>query len=187
MGLLDSLFGKKKVAISGALGSSTNPVRCFEAAGERDYLDRLRWKDGYAPDFKRAGSFGTGPYGNILDMYRVSRPGHEEDVFFDMYHKDFIERTALAGWHICNLRTSSKAYPFDRAVKEDAESLRRHVLRSLPVETCKELMECIVFCIGKLGGNPKMADLEGAVAEFGIASQADVVRAVRFVCGGNRP
>lgn len=186
MGWFDSLFRRRTVSVSGPLGSASNPVRCFDPSGERDYLDRLRWKDGFVPEFNRVGSFGEGPYGNVLDKYVVSRPGHEEEVFFDMYHKGYVERVPLAGWHICNLRTTSKSYSFERAMQEDAETLRRNALQSLTVEQCKDLIQYTAFFCGKLP-DPKTADIVEAVAELGIADESAAVRAVRFVTGGNFP
>ena len=87
--------------VSGALGTKTNPVRCDDPKGERQYLSRLRCHDGKRPEFSRIGSFGVGPYGNILDGYRVKCEGRDEvTVFMDMYHEGYVEREAVAGFTI---------------------------------------------------------------------------------------
>ena len=90
--------GKK---VSGALGTETNPVRCENPKGERQYLSRLRCPDGKPPGFSRIGSFGVGPYGNIIDGYRVTCAGGEEGrVFMDMYHEGYVEKEAVPGFTI---------------------------------------------------------------------------------------
>jgi hypothetical protein len=87
--------------ISGALGTKTNPVRCEGPRGERQYLSRLRCPDGERPGFSRIGSFGVGPYGNILDGYRVKCAGRDEaTVFMDMYHGGYVEKEAVPGFTI---------------------------------------------------------------------------------------
>lgn len=76
------------------LGSKANPVRTTMPQGQRLYLSRLRCSDGQAPRFSRAGNVGPGPYGNIVDLYKVSCPGAqpaESDIYMDMYHGGFIE------------------------------------------------------------------------------------------------
>ncbi len=89
--------------ISGDLGSKTNPVRCDFPKGEREYLNRLRCPDERRPQYSRIGSFGAGPYGNILDGYRVKCEGKDEvTIFMDMYHKDYIEGEAVPGFKIVN-------------------------------------------------------------------------------------
>ena len=87
--------------VSGALGTETNPVRCEDPKGERQYLSRLRCADGKRPAFSRIGSFGVGPYGNILDGYRVKCEGDDEvRVFMDMYHEGYVEKEAVVGFTI---------------------------------------------------------------------------------------
>lgn len=87
-------------AISGPLGSRTNPVRCDFPAGERAYLSRLRCPDGSRPSFNRTGSVGAGPYGNILDLYEVKCGGQSYQVFMDMYFKGYVEKQAVPGFKI---------------------------------------------------------------------------------------
>lgn len=90
--------GKK---VSGPLGAKTNPVRCESPRGERAYLSRLRCPDGERPTFARIGSFGPGPYGNIIDGYMVKCEGREEaTVFMDMYHEGYVEKEAVPGFTI---------------------------------------------------------------------------------------
>jgi hypothetical protein len=87
--------------VSGALGTEANPVRCEDPKGERQYLSRLRCADGKRPAFSRIGSFGVGPYGNILDWYRVKCEGGDEvTVFMDMYHEGYVEKEAVPGFTI---------------------------------------------------------------------------------------
>lgn len=85
------------------LGSEKNPVRAEMPPGERAYLARLRCSDGKAPAFERIGSFGSGPYGNILDGYTVNcgnaAPGQVQ-VFMDMYHRGHVETRAVPGFTI---------------------------------------------------------------------------------------
>lgn len=89
--------------VSGALGTKTNPVRCDDPKGEREYLSRLRCPDGKRPGYSRIGSFGLGPYGNILDGYRVKCDGIDEaTIFMDMYHEEYIEKEAVPGFTILN-------------------------------------------------------------------------------------
>lgn len=69
------------------LGSKENPVRENGPGGQHAYLRKLRCADGAAPAFDRAGSAGDGPFGFIMDLYRVTCPGKEAvDVYIDMYH-----------------------------------------------------------------------------------------------------
>jgi hypothetical protein len=88
--------------VSGELGSKENPVRCNLPRGERAYLSRLRCSDGKAPAYHRLGSYGPGPYGNIIDGYSVKC--EEKDpvtVFMDMYH-DHVEKEPVPGFTIVN-------------------------------------------------------------------------------------
>jgi len=87
-------------AVKGELGTKTNPVRCDGVAAERAYLNRLRGPDGKAPEYARLGSFGGGPYGNILDGYRVVSGGKEYTIFLDMYHPNYVEKNAVPGFTI---------------------------------------------------------------------------------------
>lgn len=101
----DEEKGKDKsgAKVSGDLGTQTNPVRCEDPKGERQYLSRLRCTDGKRPEYSRVGSFGVGPYGNILDGYSVKCSGREEViVFMDMYHEGHVEKEAVPGFHIVN-------------------------------------------------------------------------------------
>ena len=73
-------------AETAGLGSENNPVRAFMPYGEREYLMRLRCQNGKEPEFERIGSFGKGPYGNILDGYKLTceREVKESVVYIDM-------------------------------------------------------------------------------------------------------
>ena len=83
------------------LGSAQNPVRTTRPQGQRLYLSRLRCSDGKAPSFYRQGNVGPGPFGNIVDLYKVScgeAEPRESDVYMDMYHGGFIESRIVPGF-----------------------------------------------------------------------------------------
>ena len=83
------------------LGSAENPVRTTRPQGQRLYLSRLRCSDGKAPTFYRQGNVGPGPFGNIVDLYKVScgeAEPRESDVYMDMYHGGFIESRIVPGF-----------------------------------------------------------------------------------------
>ena len=83
------------------LGSQENPVRVSMPQGERAYLARLRCGDGAAPAFQRAGSFGPGVFGSIIDGYEVACAAGEPKpgmIFMDMYHPGHDETAAPAGF-----------------------------------------------------------------------------------------
>lgn len=73
--------------LSGPLGGRDNPVRAKGPHGQRDYLARLRCKNGRAPAFERAGSIGVGPYDKIVDLYTLHcENGPVQQVVMDLYH-----------------------------------------------------------------------------------------------------
>ncbi|APE27379.1 hypothetical protein BMF35_a0550 [Aurantiacibacter gangjinensis] len=83
------------------LGSAENPVRTAQPSGQRAYLSRLRCADGSTPAYQRIGSFGFGPYGNIVDGYEVRCPDADpKTVVMDMYHPGHVEERAVAGFTI---------------------------------------------------------------------------------------
>jgi hypothetical protein len=95
----------KAIAAAAAfpLGNEQNPVRVNMPPGERDYLERLRCSDGNAPAFDRGGSVGTGPFGNILDVYGVrclTGTPATSSVYMDMYHGDYVESRPVPGFTI---------------------------------------------------------------------------------------
>ena len=76
------------------LGHAKNPVHVSRPAGERDYLERLRCRDGTPPAYERLGSTGNSPYGNIMDIHAVRCEGStpaQAEIFIDMYHRGFSE------------------------------------------------------------------------------------------------
>lgn len=82
------------------LGTKQNPVRENQPGGQRAYLARLRCADGSAPGFDRAGNVGEGPYGFIVDLYKVTCAGQAAvDVYIDMYH-DGPENRPVPGFTI---------------------------------------------------------------------------------------
>lgn len=83
------------------LGSKENPVRVNMPQGERAYLARLRCGDGAVPVYQRAGSFGPGAFGSIIDGYDVICAGGAPKpglIFMDMYHPDHDETAAPPGF-----------------------------------------------------------------------------------------
>jgi hypothetical protein len=97
--------------VTGPLGADTHPVRCDMPDGERAYLQRLRGADGKVPAFFRIGSFAPGPYGNILDGYKVKSGTNAVMVFMDMYHPGFVETNAVPGFTIINREAGAGGIP----------------------------------------------------------------------------
>lgn len=88
-------------ATGSPLGSQENPVRVNMPEGERAYLARLRCGDGTAPAFQRAGNFGPGVFGSIIDGYEVACAAGEPKpgmIFMDMYHPGHDETAAPPGF-----------------------------------------------------------------------------------------
>ncbi|MEH3144445.1 MAG: hypothetical protein PGN34_03645 [Methylobacterium frigidaeris] len=98
----DELARRVSAARALPLGSRGNPVRVGMPSGQRAYLARLRCSNGARPAFDRIGSFGEGPYGSIIDGYRVACPGITEDavIVMDMYHPDHREDAAPSGFSL---------------------------------------------------------------------------------------
>ena len=72
------------------VGSKENPIKVNGVRMEKYYCKFLRTPGGEAVEYERVGSAGTGPYGNILDLYKVTtQDGKREwDIYIDMYHQD---------------------------------------------------------------------------------------------------
>jgi hypothetical protein len=88
------------VALSGELGSPGNPVRTNGVLGQREYLSRLRCRNGLPPMFERIGQAGIGPYGKVLDAYRLECEREEpRTVYLDLYHC-VEEQRAINGYDI---------------------------------------------------------------------------------------
>ena len=97
----DEIENVARNAASHPVGSRENPIRSFLPSGSEDYLRRLRGPDGKPPSFRRLGSRGTGPYGNILDEYEVvcaSGSGSPVTIFIDMYHHFHEDNRCPAGF-----------------------------------------------------------------------------------------
>lgn len=63
--------------------------RSLGSAAQGTYLRTLRDEAGEPVKFKRVGSFGTGPYGNVLDGFEVTTStGRKVLLYIDMYHED---------------------------------------------------------------------------------------------------
>ncbi|MDF7776633.1 hypothetical protein P1X14_15355 [Sphingomonas sp. AOB5] len=83
----EALEAAIKEAEAYPLGSKENPVRENQPRGQWAYLRRLRCASGEAPSFNRAGNVGEGPFGFIVDLYKVTCPGQAPvDIYIDMYH-----------------------------------------------------------------------------------------------------
>lgn len=84
------------------LGSRDNPVRVDMPQGQQAYLNRLRCSNGQRPAYGRAGNFGPGVYGSIIDGYRVVCPDGgqpaESMIYMDMYHPTHDETAAPPGF-----------------------------------------------------------------------------------------
>jgi hypothetical protein len=82
------------------LGSRLNPVRTDPASGPDGYLRRLRCTDGKRPRFQRVFSAGMGPFGRIMDEYKLACAGTSESVYLDMYHRGHVEGRPIPGYSI---------------------------------------------------------------------------------------
>jgi tetratricopeptide (TPR) repeat protein len=95
---------KKKYVceIGGELGTKTNPVKGYMPSGEREYIMRLRCPRGDEPEFKRIGSYGIGPYGNMLDGYTLNckKDNIEKFIYMDMYHRGYRETKPVPGFTV---------------------------------------------------------------------------------------
>ncbi len=82
------------------LGSPRNPVRAFTYLGEFEYLTRLRCADGTRPHFKRLENRRAGPYGRMLNGYRVRciYLNAESKVYIDEFHPDYVELEPVPGF-----------------------------------------------------------------------------------------
>ncbi|MEY4590672.1 MAG: hypothetical protein RL497_2748 [Pseudomonadota bacterium] len=102
------LFGQPKavdakILDKHPLGSIKNPIRVSGPYGQRDYLSRLVCSDGSpVASFQRQGNVGIGPFGTIVDVYEVVCESDKADtkhaVYLDMYHGDYVETRAAAGF-----------------------------------------------------------------------------------------
>ncbi|HRQ63697.1 MAG TPA: hypothetical protein PKZ76_02330 [Xanthomonadaceae bacterium] len=96
------------VALSGDLGSRGNPVRTNGVPGQREYLSRLRCRNGLPPMFERIGQAGIGPYGKVLDAYRLECEREEpRTVYLDLYHC-VEEQDAINGYDIVERKQPRK-------------------------------------------------------------------------------
>lgn len=83
------------------LGTRRNPVRAAGPGGQHAYLARLHCPDGPRPEYRRVGSFGSGPYESIVDGYAILCPGMPEGLLYmDMYHPEHVEAQAPPGFRL---------------------------------------------------------------------------------------
>lgn len=113
-GMADELTPEQQAEVDQRpLGIPGNPVRCDMPNGERYYLARLVDPAGTEIDFERMGSFGGGPYGNLLDGYEVTVGDRSVRVFMDMYHPGYLEDRPLPGFYLrCR-------FAWDLVIRED--------------------------------------------------------------------
>ncbi len=94
-----SAIQSPEVIATHKFGSYGNPVRVNMPSGEREYLAKLTCSDGSRIAYRRGGSAGVGPYGNMLDVYNVScfidSTLKEYQIYMDMYHPKHKENKAV--------------------------------------------------------------------------------------------
>lgn len=86
------------------LGSRQNPVRT-PRGGQPGYLERLRCPDGEPPTLHGRGSVGVGPYGNIMDVWRITCGETEHSVYMDHYHNGYEEKLPVPGFELASRHT----------------------------------------------------------------------------------
>lgn len=86
------------------LGSAQNPVRT-PRGGQPGYLQRLRCPDGEPPTLHGRGNVGRGPYGNIMDRWRITCGETEHAVYMDHYHSGYDEKRPIPGFELASRHT----------------------------------------------------------------------------------
>lgn len=83
-----------------SLGSHANPVRADTFLGEFEYLTRLQCPDGTKPHFRRLPLRAKGPYGHMVNGYRVRciYLNREVKVYLDPFHPRYVERDPVPGF-----------------------------------------------------------------------------------------
>lgn len=156
-------------------------MRCEDPSGEKEYITNLRDDRAKSPQYKRAGSLGPGPYGNLLDGYRIlSSDGAEQEVYFDMYHRGHIELNPIPGFRIANFgRGHYKAQPpkdpgnlkqlqkfgidlFD-ACAVDAPTLRDYLGQEFSVDQCHRILHFALSLIFTAYGEDRARVADGVV------------------------
>ena len=175
-------------AVNGELGERTNPICCDDPSGEKHYLNRLRDQSGRRPAFVRGGSVGTGPYGNMLDLYLLTSPGAaDREVYMDMYHRGYVELEPIPGYLIFNLgagkidltppsgkgdlqELTKFAHKLGDAAKGDGPTLRQLLNFSHSAEACTKMivfaLSLIIFSYGE--NREKVVDGLIRNPEFGL-------------------
>lgn len=83
---------------SGPLGSKTNPIKCEGISGAKEYLTKLKGKNGGETQFEEIGGGGISPFGGIAIIYRVTSTGTPEmQLFFDTTFDGYNEPKAPSG------------------------------------------------------------------------------------------
>ena len=86
---------------SGPLGSKTNPIKCEGISGAKEYLSKLKSKDGSKVQFEEIGGGGVSPFGGISTIYKVTSTGNPEmQLFFDTTFDGYKEPKAPSGLNI---------------------------------------------------------------------------------------
>ena len=123
---------KRELDLAKQLGSMENPVQTCGPAGQHEYLMRLRCAAGEAPKFSRSGSMGRGPYGGIVDGYRVECKDSEALIVMDMYRCKGREMQAVTGFTILDELPARIARGCPPAVP--GELIGQYAFHSLEVE-----------------------------------------------------
>ncbi len=82
------------------LGTIENPVRVGGPEGERAYLARLTCEGGAPLRIGTRSEAGQGAFGTITNAYAVACGGTTRRIVFDMYHAEYVENRAPAGFAI---------------------------------------------------------------------------------------
>lgn len=85
------------------LGSAKNPVKVHGQRGEYEYVSRLICSNGeLVSAYIRIASGGPGPYGSLMDIYRVicdtNQGAIDYLIYFDKSHPDNSETQAVANF-----------------------------------------------------------------------------------------
>jgi hypothetical protein len=84
------------------LGTRHNPIRHTDRGDEVSYLNRLRCPDGSAPHAQHLAPRQRGPYGTLLDRFRVRciYLNRDTELWFDHNHPGVSESRAPEGFSL---------------------------------------------------------------------------------------
>lgn len=93
LALVDMSDGPKVDSVDGSSGrfgyDASNPIPVGGRTEREKYLAGLHCPCGEAFQYRRIGSFGTGPDGHVVDGYFLSccKGSHQIKLYFDIYHR----------------------------------------------------------------------------------------------------